>query len=369
MANIQTNVCGISFANPIWTAAGPGGANADKLIEAAQGGAGGLVTKTISVNAARVPIPNISSPSPGSLLNAELWSELNYENFIEEELPRAKTAGLPLIVSVGYTPKELQLLGEKIHQLQLVDAVEFSIHYVGKDPENLKKTALSLKEVVEVPIWVKLSPALPDLKTVVEALEEIGDGYVAINSVGPALDFNIQTLQPHLGSADGRGWLSGRSILPLGLHFVEQLATLTHKPVIGVGGIRKVEDVIKYVMAGASAVQVCSLAVLRGQQVYGQLAGALSHWMDQQKYTDLADLRGAYQRRQQKPLYFLNEGLQLYPEINYPHCKYCDLCVKSCMHGAISFTDKEFQLNREKCVKCGLCTTICPYDALHMKEN
>lgn len=369
MADIQTELCGINFPNPIWTAAGPGGANAEKLLEAARGGAGGLVTKTISVSAARVPIPNISSPSPGSLLNAELWSEIDPDKFIAEEFPKAKTSGLPLVASLGYSPEDLRIVGKKIQQAQAVDAIEFSIHYVGKDPENLQAIARSLREVVDIPIWVKLSPAILDLQAVVEALDDMVDGYVAINSVGPALDFNIQTLQPHLGSADGRGWLSGRAILPLGLHFVEHLYRLTKKPVIGVGGIRRVEDVIKYLMVGASAVQVCSMAVLRGQTVYGQLAQELSDWMDKQNYPMLEVLRGIYHRRQKHPMYLLGEGTQLYPEISYPHCKYCDLCVKSCMHGAISFIDKEYLLNREKCVKCGLCTSICPYDALYMKES
>ena len=369
MANLQTKICGITFQNPIWTAAGPGGANADKLLEAAQGGAGGLVAKTISVTPARVPIPNISSPSPGSLLNAELWSELDYQKFIDQELPRAKSSGIPIIASLGYSPEDLRILGEKIQLARVVDAIEFSIHYVGKDPQNLKNTAQALKETVDIPIWVKLSPAISDIDAVVKTLDEWVDGYVAINSMGPALDFNIHTLQPHLGSDDGRGWLSGRAILPLGLHFVECLYSLTKKPVIGVGGIRSVEDVIKYLMVGASAVQICSMAVLKGQKVYGQLVQQLSDWMDKNGYDGIEDLKGIYHQQHKRPICYLGEGTQLYPEISYPDCKYCDLCVKACMHGAILFKDKKYFLDKVKCVSCGLCTTICPYNALHMIED
>ncbi|UCE07120.1 MAG: hypothetical protein JSW07_03530, partial [bacterium] len=88
MANIRTKICGLEFPNPIWTAAGPTSADAEMLRQAAAGGAGGLVTKTISVHPARVPIPNISSPFSGSLLNAELWSEIDYRNFIDKEMPQ-----------------------------------------------------------------------------------------------------------------------------------------------------------------------------------------------------------------------------------------------------------------------------------------
>ncbi len=369
MAKIDTDIWGIHFPNPIWTAAGPGGANAEKLLEAARGGVGGLVTKTVSVKPARVPIPNISSPLPGSLLNAELWSELDYESFISRELPKAKTAGLPLIVSLGYSAQDLSLLGGRLRQAKLADAVEFSVHYVGKDPANLQLTARALRESIDVPVLVKFSPAIGDIAAVVEALEPLVDGFVAVNSVGPALDFDIYTRKSSLGSKDGRGWLSGRAILPIGLHFVATIASLTSKPVIGVGGIRTVEDVVKYIMAGASAVQVCSLAIMRGQRVYGDLASRLQRWMDQNGYDDLDQLRGTFLRQKRDPEYVFGKGTQLYPEIIYQNCKYCDICVKSCMHEAIRFQDKIFNMDRNRCVSCGLCVSVCPYRALDMQPG
>jgi dihydroorotate dehydrogenase subfamily 1 len=367
MAKIDTNFWGIHFPNPIWTAAGPGGADAEKLLQAARGGAGALVAKTISVKPAQVPIPNISSPFPGSLLNAELWSELDYEHFIGHELPQAKKAGLPLIASVGYSPEDLSLLGRTLQQTGIVDAVEFSVHYVGKDISNLQRTAYAVRESVQVPVLVKFSPTIAEIAAVVEALEPLVDGYVAVNSVGPALDFDIYSGKAILGSKDGRGWLSGRAILPIGLHFVATIASLTKKPVIGVGGIRTVEDVVKYIMAGASAVQVCSLAILRGQQVYGELATRLQQWMDRNGYTDLNQLRGKFLRRKKEAEYFFRTGTQLYPIIIYENCKYCDICVKSCMHDAIQFNEKIFDLSRKQCVSCGLCVSVCPYWALEMQ--
>ncbi len=369
MADLTFDILGIHFPNPVWTAAGPGGASADKLLEAARGGAGALVAKTISVQPARVPVPNISSPVPGSLLNAELWSEMDYHRFLEEEFPRARLAGLPLIASVGYSPEDLSFLGEKLNEKNLVDAVEFSIHYVGKDISNLVRTAEALRKKYDGPVLAKFSPAVTDIVSTVKELEPLVDGFVAINSIGPALDFNIYTLDPSLGSADGRGWLSGRAILPIGLHFVATIAMTTDKPVIGVGGIRDVEDVIKYIMAGASAVQVCSLAVLRGQQVYGQLAEKVSAWLDKNGYRSLSEIRGAFLDRKVTTVHYFQQGPQLYPDIIYENCRYCDICVKGCMHRAIHFEDKVYILNRNRCVSCGLCRSLCPWDALLMKEN
>ncbi|MCU0644938.1 MAG: 4Fe-4S binding protein [bacterium] len=369
MANLKTKICNIEFPNPIWTAAGPTSANAGMLRQAAEGGAGGLVTKTISVQPARVPIPNIYSPFAGSLLNAELWSEMDYRNFIDNQLPQIKALELPVIASLGYSPDDLKLLGKGLEKSGLADAIEFSIHYIGKDIENLKQTASALKQQVSVPVFAKLSPSISDLKSVIQALDEIVDGYVAINSVGPALDFNIETLQPYLGSQDGRGWLSGRAILPIGLHFVASIYSLSKKPVIGVGGISSVQDVVKYLMSGASAVQICSLAILKGQQVCGELAKELSQWMDEHGYDDIESLIGIIHRKKDRKQYFLNEGDQLYPLIQTERCNFCDRCVRSCIHHAIRFEEQEFLVDRSRCVSCGLCVSLCPKSALKLIEN
>ncbi len=366
MANLRTKICGIEFPNPIWTAAGPTSASAELLRQAAEGGAGGLVTKTISVRPARVPIPNIYSPFSGSLLNAELWSELDYRVFIEQVLPQIKALGLPVIVSVGYSADDLKILGAALEQSGLADAVEFSIHYIDKDISNLQRTAAALKDQVSVPVLAKLSPSIADLEAVVRALDATVDGYVAINSVGPALDFDIETRQPVLGSEDGRGWLSGRAILPIGLHFVAALYSLTAKPVIGVGGISSAADVVKYFMAGAAAVQICSLAILKWPQVYGELAQQLSDWMDGHGYENMASLKGAFHRQQGRTLFFMNEGAQLFPSIQMEKCNFCNRCVRSCIHHAIQFENQIFNLDKSKCVSCGLCVSLCPNSALRL---
>ena len=374
MVDLRAKVCGIEFLNPIWTAAGPGGADGDLLLEAARGGAGGLVTKTLSVNPARVPVPNLASPFSGSLLNAELWSELDYRRFLAKELPKARQAGLPLVVSLGYSPEELAVLGRAVSATGLAQAVEFSIHYTGKDPASLVAQARALRHATRLPVLAKLSPAVTDLQAVVRALEPIVDGFVAVNSLGPALDFDVETLRPVLGSQDGLGWLSGRAILPVGLYYVQAVASLTAKPVIGAGGIRSITDVVKYLMAGASAVEVCTMAVLQGQEVYGRLAEGLTLWLDTHGYRSPEDIRGLYLRARQeqrlKPAR-IREPSSLeanpFPVIDAQRCDLCLICQRSCIHRAINFEDKSYHLDRTACVSCGLCCTLCPRGALSLQ--
>jgi dihydroorotate dehydrogenase subfamily 1 len=365
MADLKTTVWGIEFGNPVWTAAGPGGADAAMLLRAARGGAGALVAKTISVRPAQVPTPNITSPASGSLLNAELWSEQDYRRFIDRELSRAREAGVPVIASVGYSPEELALLGRELDRAAVAEAVEFSIHYVGRDPENLERMASALKDNVGVPVLAKLSPGLPDLEAVVRILERIVDGFVAINSVGPALDFDIETRRPTLGSRGGRGWLSGGAILPVALHYVEAVSSLTDRPVIAAGGVRRVEDVVKHLMAGASAVQVCSLAVLKGQEVYGKLAAELSRWLDGHGFGHVREIIGLYRKERPDAGEIRQAG---FPCIDEERCNLCLLCERSCLHQAIHFEDKEFHLDRTFCVRCGLCCSLCPKAALSLEN-
>lgn len=368
MANLKTNICGIDFVNPVLTAAGPTSANFEMLKRAKLGGAGGFVTKTISVQPARVPIPNISNFAPNNLLNAELWSEIPYKEFIENELKKIRSLELPIIASVGYTPQDLEILGKELNGTGLVDAVEFSIHYIDKDAEYLSRTAESLKNNINVPVFAKFSPAISNLPLAVEMLDEIVDGYVAINSVGPALDFDVDTRKPFLGGKDGRGWLSGRAILPIGLHFVATIYSLSKKPIIGVGGIRTSEDVVKYLMAGASAVQVCTASILKGQNVYGKIANDLNKWMDKHNYPDINSLIGKFHNQEERKQYFLFEGKQVLPTVDLGVCDKCGACVKICVHNALELNEI-LELKKELCVRCGICTQVCPTGALQMKEE
>jgi len=135
MADISVDLMGLRLRNPVLTAAGPTSRDGMTLLNAAAGGAGGLVAKTVSVSPAEVPRPNIIALEQGrigsrrGLLNAELWSELPLETWLEREYPIALSSGLPLIASVGYTPDDVRLIAPKLEKAG-VKAIEFSTHYM-----------------------------------------------------------------------------------------------------------------------------------------------------------------------------------------------------------------------------------------------
>jgi dihydroorotate dehydrogenase len=172
------------------------------------------------------------------MLNAELWTELSLQQWLNVEFPLAKAAAqqhrIPLIGSVGYTPEDLREIGPKV-QAAGVDAIEFTIHYL--DPKRIVDTARALRESVSVPIIAKFSPHAGDLGELAMTIDPYVDAYACINSVGPTLLINTERVEPVLGSEFGYGWLSGTPIKPIALRCVYEVARRTQKPVIGIGGI------------------------------------------------------------------------------------------------------------------------------------
>jgi dihydroorotate dehydrogenase (NAD+) catalytic subunit len=362
MADLSITLFGHTLPNPIMPAAGPNGRSGDDLLQAARGGAGALVMKTVSVLPAPVPYPNIASVGGHSMMNAELWSELPVEQYLDKEYRIAKNAGLMLIAGLGYSAEELANLGPRVEATGCVDAFEFSIHYLGSDIQPVIDSAKALKASVSKPIMAKISPNFPDIAGLVSALEPYVDGFIAVNSLGPALDFDPETRTPFLGSDHGYGWLSGRAIFPLALRIVHQLASCTTKPVLGVGGVSTGVDAIKMIMAGAHAVQVCSAAIEEGHGVYGRIASEMSRWLDAHGFASVEEIRGLYLHER-----FAKTEIPMIYSVDRPRCVRCGHCLRSCIHQAIVNDADRYPVHTEKCISCGFCATVCPVKAISGK--
>ncbi len=295
MANSTVDLLGLHFRNPIIPAAGPNVGNGEQLRRAAEGGAGGLLAKTVSLKAAEVPRPDMAKYGTTGMLNHELWTELTLEQWLTQEydigLAAARQHGIPFIASLGYTPDELRYIGPLV-EAKGVDAIEFTIHYV--DPSLVVDIARALKESVKVPIIAKLSPHKGDLGDLAVALEPYVDAFACINSYGPSLLIDIEKVEPVLGSTHGYGWLSGSPLRPLALRCVFEVARRVSKPVIGIGGIVSPKDVIEHFMAGASLVEVCTIIMYRGQGYHAKLAKGVDEWLDAHGYDDIRQVQGLY---------------------------------------------------------------------------
>ncbi|HEY5520498.1 MAG TPA: 4Fe-4S binding protein [Candidatus Limnocylindrales bacterium] len=355
MADLRTSLLGLALRNPILPAAGPPGRDGAALLACAAGGAGALVAKTISTRAAVPPTPNMAEIQHG-MVNTELWSELPPERWIEHEYALARTAGLPLIVSLGYTPAEIAELAPRV--APFADAVELSTHYVGTDPEPMVGAIRAAKAALDVPVLVKLSPHRDDMAAAARAAADAGaDGIVAINSFGPVLSIDIETATPRLGGANGYGWISGPALKPLAVRCVRDIARAVDLPIVGVGGVSTGRDAVEMLMAGATAVGVCTAAILKGPQVFGRIARELGEWLDAHGYESVANIHGAALTRAWP------SGPLPAPRIK-DNCNGCAVCQTACVYGAIAVTDGRAVIDDDKCTRCGLCVTRCRLDAI-----
>ncbi|HXR39260.1 MAG TPA: 4Fe-4S binding protein [Terracidiphilus sp.] len=359
MANLSVSICGIEFANPILPAAGPPSKDGAMLQAAARGGAGGLVTKTISVVPADVPRPCMAEIK-GGFLNTELWSELPKEQWLETEYKLARAPGLPVIVGLGYTSDQIRVLAPLVKPY--ADALELSTHYVGNDISPIINALRAAKDAVDVPVFMKLSPH-PNIQEIAVALEDEGaNALVMINSFGPCLSIDLETGLPLMGSKDGFGWLSGAAIKPLALRCIYQAARVVKIPIFGVGGVCNGRDAAEMFMAGASAVQVCTEAILRGPTVYGKIAKELNAFLDSHGYASVDEIRGLTIRKmRERGAPHAGDP----PSVDMERCSLCGQCEISCPYGAIS-KDEELHIDKEKCFTCGLCVSRCKRRALSM---
>lgn len=348
-------ICGIRFPNPILTAAGPPVRDGAAILACAAGGAGGLVTKTISRIAAQPTTPNMAEISHG-FLNAELWSELPPERWIEREYAIAREAGLPVVVSLGYTAEDIAELAPRVRPF--ADALELSTHYIGEDAGPMIAAVRAAKAAVDVPVFVKLSPLGREMRLAAEQAQAAGaDAIVAINSFGPCLAIDIETALPQMGGVDGYGWLSGPALKPLAVRCVHDVAFAVDIPVIGCGGVSRGTDAIEMLMAGAVAVQVCTAAILRGPGVYGRIAAETSAWLARHGYASPAEVTGLALRR-------VATRLDAPPLLDLRLCNGCGLCELSCGHDAIHVVDGLAVMDEERCGRCGLCVSRCRPGAL-----
>jgi len=261
---IETEIAGIRFQNPVWTASGTFGYGKEfaSLIDLNELGA--IVVKGIS------PEPMEGNPSPriyeseSGMLNAIGLQNVGAKRFLTEKLPFLRTLKARCIVNVfAYSTEDYVRCVEILNEGDGVSAYELNIScpntrcggiVYGSDPKLTEEVVSACKKAARFPLIVKLSPNVTDITVFARAAEGAGaDALSLVNTlVGMAID--IETRTPRLSNVTGG--LSGPSIKPVALRMVYQAARAVKIPIIGLGGISTSEDALEFIIAGARAVQV-----------------------------------------------------------------------------------------------------------------
>lgn len=265
MSSLQIELPGLSLKNPIMPASGCFGFGKEysQLYDLNQLGAI-MIKATTAEPRFGNPTPRVAETEAG-MLNAIGLQNPGLEHVMAEELPwLAERFSVPIIANVsGSTEEDYVEVAKRISTAPNVHALELNISCpnvktggiaFGTCPETAKRLTHKVKEVSNVPVYVKLSPNVTNIVEIAKAVEAGGaDGLTMINTlIGMRLD--LKTAKPIL--ANKTGGLSGPAIKPVAIRMIHDVSQQVSIPIIGMGGIQSAEDVVEFFYAGASAVAV-----------------------------------------------------------------------------------------------------------------
>lgn len=300
-------VAGLAFQNPIVLASGTAGYGEELADVVDLEHLGGLTTKAVSVE------PRSGNPAPRV---AELdEGMINSVGLANPGLERVKAEHVPWLAwHLPKTRKLVNVVGNSVEDYARVvgeldacaggppnvaiDAFELNVSCpnvkaggmeFGADPSALSALISRARGATRRPIFVKLSPTLPDIADTARRAADAGaDGLTLVNTL-PGLLVDVEKRRPVLGF--GSGGVSGPGLLPIGVLATWRVRRAVTQPIIGVGGVRSAEDALQYIIAGASLVGV-GTAAMRDPRVPRRIVRDLERWCERHQVRVISDLIG-----------------------------------------------------------------------------
>jgi dihydroorotate dehydrogenase (NAD+) catalytic subunit len=233
------------------------------------------------------------------LLNSIGWENIGVDALIEEKAPVWAGWRVPVIVNVaGETIDEYVAVTGKLDGVPGISGIELNISCpnvsaggmeFGVDPELAATVTSAVKAATNLPLIVKLSPNVTDIKEIALAVEQAGADAISLINTLKGMAIDIDKRKPCLGNIVGG--LSGPAIKPVALYMVFEAARVAHIPIIGCGGIACAEDALEFIMAGATAVQIGTASLTNPQLGINVLEG-IESYLRQNGVQNLAELIG-----------------------------------------------------------------------------
>ncbi len=283
----------LTLANPITTASGTFGYGLDfaDFVDLAK--IGGLCTKGLSLKPHAGNAPPRICETPGGMLNAIGLQNVGVEAFLGEKLPRLRELGATVIANVwGDLEEDYVTVVRALEGAEGIAAVELNIScpnvqkggmLFGNSPELTRSLVAKVRASTKRPLVVKLSPNAPDLVESARAAHEGGADILSLVNTFVGMVIDPETAKPR--TSFGTGGLSGPAIRPLAVRMVYQVhKALPDVPIMGIGGIADLSDVLEFLAAGATAVQV-GTANFKDPGVSGRLVDELAAYCERRKTT------------------------------------------------------------------------------------
>lgn len=295
---LKVNICGLEFKNPIIAASGTFGFGEEfnKLYEVSQ--LGGICTKGLTLHKREGNPGRRVHETTGGMMNSVGLQNPGIDSFIENELPKMEGYNTNIIANVGGAALEEYLEAiEKLNNTN-VDMIELNISCpnvkcggmaFGIKSSTAYSVVKEVKAVCRKPLMVKLSPNAEDIVQMAISCYEAGADAISLINTIKAMAIDINKKKPVFENTFAG--LSGAAVKPIALRMVYEVCRAVDVPVIGMGGIMNWMDVVEFIMAGASAVQLGTVNFFMPKAAPAILEG-LAGYMEREGIKDLGEIRG-----------------------------------------------------------------------------
>jgi dihydropyrimidine dehydrogenase (NAD+) subunit PreA len=395
MADLRTNFVGIKSPNPFWLASAPPTDKEYNVVRAFKAGWGGVVWKTLGEDP---HVVNVNGPRYGAihsgdrrllgLNNIELITDRPLQTNLDE-IKRVKRdwPDRAMVVSL-MVPCEEANWAAILKRVEETDCDGVELNFgcphgmsergmgsaVGQVPEYIEMVARWCKANTRMPVIVKLTPNITDVRKPARAARQGGaDAVSLINTINSIMGIDLDNFAPE-PTIDGKGThggYCGPAVKPIALSMVSEIARdkeTQGMPISGIGGITNWRDALEFILLGAGTAQVCTAAMTYGFKIVQEMVSGLENWMDERGYSRLDELVGKAVPNVTDWQY-LNLNYVTKARIDQDKCIQCGRCYAACedtSHQAISNAPKNgkrhFEVIDEECVACNLCIEVCPVE-------
>jgi dihydropyrimidine dehydrogenase (NAD+) subunit PreA len=394
MADLRTNFAGIKSPNPFWLASAPPTDKEYNVARAFKAGWGGVVWKTLGLDP---HIVNVNGPRYGAvwgadrqligLNNIELITDRPLDiNLLEIKQVKRDWPDRAVVVSL-MVPCEEMYWKEILPKVEETGADAIELNFgcphgmsergmgaaVGQVPEYIEMVARWCKQNTSMPVIVKLTPNITDIRYPARAAHKGGaDAVSLINTLSSITSVNLDLMapEPTIDGKGSHGGYCGPAVKPIALQMVSQIARdgeTAGLPISGMGGIGTWRDAAEFMSLGAGSVQICTAAMTFGFKIIDEMTAGLSRWMDEKGYERVEDFVGLASRNVTEWQY-LNLNYVTKARIDQDSCIQCGRCHIVCedtSHQAITATKDDqryFEVINAECVACNMCVNVCPVE-------
>ena len=392
MADLRTDFVGIKSPNPFWLASAPPTDKEYNVRRAYEAGWGGVVWKTLGLDP---HVVNVNGPRYGAvwgadrrllgLNNIELITDRPLEvNLREIKAVKRDWPDRAMVVSlmVPCDEESWKFILPLVEETG-ADGVELNFgcphgmsergmgSAVGQVPEYIEMVTRWCKANTRMPVIVKLTPNITDIRKPAQAAKDGGaDAVSLINTINSitSVDLDLFAPEPTIDGKGAHGGYCGPAVKPIALNMVAEIArdpATRGLPISGIGGITTWRDAAEFMALGAGSVQVCTAAMTYGFRVVQEMISGLGLWMDRKGHATLSDVVGRAVPNVTDWKH-LNLNYVTKARIDQDACIHCGRCFAACedtSHQAIAMLPgRVFEVKDDECVACNLCVNVCPVE-------